>query len=82
MLFPKSKGEIIDKETLIARIHEAVRCRVEEDVQDAIDLHNFLCGGQVQVNEDTNGEPVGKDCKVIDSHEGTSAWTYVFTNDE
>ena len=78
MLFPKGKGEIIDEETLYKRIHEAVRQSLENDVNGTIQLHNFLCGGQVHVHQDEAGDPLDKDGKVIDSP-FNEAWTYVFT---
>ncbi len=78
MLFPKGKGELIDEETLLARIMAAVEGVVKNDVQDTVDLHNFLCGGQVQVHETDGGEPADKDGVAIEGAD-CEVWTYVFT---
>ena len=83
MLFPKNKGEIIDEDTLIKRIHTVVEGILEEgDIDDTVKLHNLLCDGQVVIHEDANGEPVDKDGKSITGTEGNEAWTYVFTKSE
>lgn len=74
MLFPKGKGEIIDEETLVKRIHAAVEGRIESDVEGTIVLHNFLCGGQVQIHEDSAGNPADKDGMAVEG-----GLTYVFT---
>lgn len=79
MLFPKGKGEIIDEKTLVERVNAAVISRVESDVDGIIDLHNFLCGGQVQVHEDAAGNPADKDGVAVGEEAESEAWTYVFT---
>ncbi len=77
-MLPKGKGEIINEEILLKRIQLAVTEAIESDVERTVDLHNFLCDGQVQVHEDSAGNPADKDGVAIEGA-NNEAWTYVFT---